>query len=55
VWEHSRFAFLQRKWRRLLPRQAIFHGFDPDRCYDCILLVPRGQESLLDGLAPLAN
>ncbi len=55
VWEHSRFAFLQRKWRRLLPRQAIFHGFDRDRCYDCILLVPRGQESLLDGLAPLAN
>lgn len=52
-WSGKPLAFLRRKLTRLFhPRRAVMYGFDPNRLYKNLLLVPRGREDLLQALAP---
>ncbi|HTQ99099.1 MAG TPA: FkbM family methyltransferase, partial [Candidatus Acidoferrum sp.] len=52
VWQGKPFAFFKRKWHRLWPRKAVIHRFDPRSHYDCVVLVPKGREALLEELMP---
>jgi FkbM family methyltransferase len=48
-WRDRPFGFLRRKWRRLFrKRQVLLYPFDASRLYKNLLLVPRGQEDLLE-------
>lgn len=48
-WRDRPFGFLRRKWRRLFrKRQVLLYRFDPSRLYKNLLLVPKGQEELLE-------
>lgn len=50
-WAGKPFAFLRRKLTRLLtPRTAVLYDFDSSRLYKNLLLVPKGRESLVQGL-----
>jgi FkbM family methyltransferase len=51
VWQGQPFSFFKRKWHRLRPRRPVIHGFDLRSHYDCVVLVPKGREALLAGLA----
>lgn len=53
-WEGRPFGLLRRKYLKLTsPRQAVLYPFKSDRLYKNLLLIPKGRESLLDGLEPL--
>lgn len=47
VWQDKPFAWIKRKWHRLLPRRIVVHDFNPQWHYDCVLLIPKGREALL--------
>lgn len=50
-WQNKPFAFLKRKLTRLLlPRKAVIYDFNPTWYYDSLLLIPKGQEPILDSL-----
>lgn len=51
VWEDQPFAFFKRKWHRLLAPQIAVHRFNAKSHYDCVLLIPKGREALLDSLS----
>ncbi len=51
-WAGKPLAFVQRKLTRLLrPRSAVLYDFDPGSLYKNLLLVPKGKENMLHGLA----
>lgn len=51
-WAGKPLAFVRRKLTRLFqPRTAVLYDFDPGKLYKNLLLVPRGREGLLAGLA----
>jgi FkbM family methyltransferase len=50
-WQDRPLAFVRRKLTRLLgTRRAVLYAFEPTRLYRNLLLVPKGRESLLQGL-----
>jgi len=52
AWTGRPFAFVRWKLTRLLrPRRVLLCPFDSSRLYKNLLLIPKGREALLDGLA----
>lgn len=52
-WQGRPLAFLRRKFTRMFGRRtAVLYPFDPTRLYKNLLLVPKGREALVAGLAP---
>lgn len=53
-WEGRPFALLRRKWTKLTqPRRAVLYPFKSERLYKNLLLIPKGRETLLEGLEPI--
>jgi len=50
-WRNKPLSWLKRKGTRLfMPRKGVIYDFNPAWNYDNVLFIPRGRESLMDGL-----
>lgn len=50
-WRNKPLSWLKRKFTRLfLPRKGVIYNFNPAWHYDNVLFIPKGRESLMDGL-----
>jgi FkbM family methyltransferase len=53
-WAGRPFGLLRRKWLKFTqPRHAVLYAFDASQLYKNLLLIPKGRESLLEGLEPI--